>query len=510
MLVEGLELELEPAPGPTVAGNLRTHAVRAGGVLLGCKWLAQVLSWGVTLGVARLLAPADYGVMAAAGILLGLSDLFAEAGVGRALVQKSEVTVADYTHAFTLSLILSVACYLALLAGTGPAARFLRTPELTRVLPVMGALILLVPFRTVPLGILDRRLELKSQGVVHVVSTALQAGTVLALALLGGGYWSLVAGSVLGRVFEAASLAYLTGWRPRVGLSLRGAGGLLRYGAWVSGGSFLWYFYSNSDFAVVGRLEGPIVLGYYSLAFQLMSLPVQKVTANINQVTFPVFCRLQGDPGRVKRWYLRLNVLMVAAVLPTLLGAALVARDGVAVVFGAKWLPAVVPFQMLCAVGLVSVVAASLVSLLNALGRPDINFRYTAACAVVFPISFAVAGRWYGVIGVCGAWVVDYTLAVGLLLHCTRHVTAIRPWELIAAQAPVFRAGAVMAVCVVAAQTALGASAPAAARLVAAVVVGVVSFGGSLAVTARGTVLADLKALWNDLKGERGAAAFGG
>ena len=81
------------------------------------------------------------------------------------------------------------------------------------------------------------------------------------------------------------------------------------YGAWVSAGSFLWYFYSNSDFAVVGRLEGPVVLGYYSLAFQLMSLPVQKVTANLNQVTFPVFCRLQGEPERVKRWFLRMTTV---------------------------------------------------------------------------------------------------------------------------------------------------------------------------------------------------------
>ena len=503
MLVE----ELETASGSTVAGNLRTHAVRAGGILLVCKWLAQALSWGVTLGVARLLSPGDYGVMAAAGILLGLSDLFAEAGVGRALVQKREVTASDYTQAFTLSLILSLACYGMLLAGTAPAARFLRTPELNGVLPVMGALILLVPFRTVPLGILDRRLELKSQGLVHLISTTLQAGTVLGLAWGGAGYWALVAGAMLGRAFETLSLVYLTGWRPRVGLSVRGARELLRYGAWISGGSLLWYFYSNSDFAVVGRLEGPIVLGYYSLAFQLMSLPVQKVTANLNQVTFPVFCRLQKDPVRVKRWFLRLTVLMISVVLPTLLGAALVARDGMEVVFGAKWLPAVMPFRLLCVVGLISVVAASLISLLNALGRPDINFRYSAACAVVFPISFAIAGTYYGVMGVCTAWVVVYTLAVSLLLIGTRDLTTISLHDLISAQMPVVKAGGVMAICVIAAQSALGSTVPTAARLIAAVAVGVVSFGGCLWVTAQATVIADLKALWNDLRRERRAAS---
>ena len=69
----------------------------------------------------------------------------------------------------------------------------------------------------------------------------------------------------------------------------------------MSLGSLLWYVYSNSDYAVVGRMEGPVVLGYYSFAFQLMSMPVQKVTANINQMIFPVFCRLREDRARVRR-----------------------------------------------------------------------------------------------------------------------------------------------------------------------------------------------------------------
>ncbi len=503
MLVE----EVQAGPEPVVAENLRSHAVRAGGILIGCRWLAQVLSWGVTLGVARLLSPEDYGVMAAAALLLGLSDLFAEAGVGRALVQKAEVTASDYAHAFTLSLLLSIACYLVLLVASGPAARFLRTPELKMVLPVMGALILLVPFRTVPLGILDRRLEMKSQGLVHMISTALQASTVLSLAFLGAGYWALVVGSILARVFESLALARLTGWRPQLRFSLRGARDLLKYGAWVSGGSFLWYFYSNSDYAVVGRLEGPIVLGYYSLAFQLMSLPVQKLTANINQISFPVFCRLQGDLVRVKRWYLRLNVLMMAVILPTLLGAALVARDGIGVAFGTKWLPTVLPFQLLCVVGLLSVITTSLVSLLNALGRPDINFKYTATCAVVFPISFGLAGKSYGVIGVCVAWVLVYSVVVVVLLLCTRRVTSIGFWELISAHLPTAIAGAFMAVCVLGLQAGAGSSAPAVARLVAAIGVGVVSFAGSLWLIARETVIRDLVDLWKTLKG-RGADAL--
>lgn len=496
MVVEesGLALEAERAPG------LRARAIREGSAFIGCKWVAQGLSWMVTLGVARLLVPADYGVMAAAGMVLGLSDLLAEGGVGRALVQRPRAVVSEYAEAFTLSLVLSLGCYACILAGAGPAARFLRTPELTRVLPVMGSLVLLVPFRTVPLGILDRRLDMKAQGIVNVYTTILQASIVLGLAFLGARYWSLVAGAIAGRLFESVSLCALARWRPRVVVPGRGAGEMLRFGLWMSLGGLLWYVYSNSDYAVVGRIAGPAALGYYSLAFQLMSLPAQKVTANINQMIFPVFCRLRDEPARIKDWYLRLSVLTIFLVLPVLLGAALVARDGIETLFGAKWLPAVLPFQLLSGVGVLGVVAASHLSLLNSLGRPDLNFRYTAACAAVFPIGFSIAGEHYGVIGVCLAWLSIYAWAVALLVALTKGITNIKLGEMVLAQWPVARAAALMAVVVLAAQALLGA-APPAARLVAAVAAGAAAYAGCLMLTARHTVLADLRIVWRELKG---------
>ncbi|MFO0907029.1 MAG: lipopolysaccharide biosynthesis protein [Isosphaeraceae bacterium] len=506
MLVEECDTLCEessaPAIQPEASGALHARAIRGGSILIACKWAAQIVSWTVTLAVARLLSPEDYGVVAAAGVLLGLSDLFAEAGVGRALVQKPGITPRDYDRAFTLSLVLSLGCYAMLFASAPAAARFLRTPELTTVLPVMGVVILLVPYRTVPQGILDRNLQLKSQGVLFLISTGLQAATVFGLALAGAGYWSLVLGATLARLFECVSLAAVTGWRPRVVADLHGSRALLSYGLWISGGSFLWYFYSNSDFAVVGRLEGPVVLGYYSLAFQLMSLPAQKITANINQVAFPVFCRLQGDRAKVREWFLRLSVLMNAVVLPTLLGGALVAADGMQTLFGAKWLPAVLPFRILCVVGLLSVISSSLVSLLNALGRPDVNFRYTAACACVFPPAFAIAGQMYGVIGVCLAWVFVYLLAVGLMLAATRSITGLGLGDYLAAQAPALIAGTIMAAAVLLVGQQFAGRAPAPLRLMLEVATGVATYAGVLWIVAQDTIVADLRTFRRTLRGD--------
>lgn len=497
-LVETARIRDKAASG--VGAGERSRAIRGGGFLVACKWAAQLLSWGGTLGVARLLRPEDFGVIASAGLLLGLCDLFAEAGVGRALVQKDDVTPLDYDRAFTISVALSAACYLALLAGAPSASRWMRAPELTFVLPVMALYVLLVPFKTVPLGIMDRRLELKKQGLMHVVSIALQSSTVLTLAWLGAGYWALAAGALFSRVFECGTLAYFTGWRPRLTADLQGSAALLRYGLWMSGGSLLWYVYSNSDFAVVGRLEGPVVLGVYSLAFQLMSMPMQKVAANINQVAFPVLCRMRNEPERARNWYVRLTALMVAAVLPALLGGALVADDGIPTIFGARWSAAVQPFQVLCVVGLLNVFGASLITLLNALGRPDVNFKYTAVCACVYPAAFALTGRAYGVMGVCYAWVVLYSVGVSLLATLTKRITRLGLRDLIAPQLPALFAGGVMAAAVLAVRHSIGAGASAPARLVASVAAGVVSYSLAFGIAGRNSVIPDIRSLWGELR----------
>jgi O-antigen/teichoic acid export membrane protein len=463
----------------------------------------QLLVWGVTLAVARLLTPFDYGLMTTGMIFIGLADLLGEAGVGRALIQKKELEPADLGHAFTISLALSAGLYAALWAAAGPVGAYLDQPEFPPFLRVLGLFVLLVPFRTVPLALLDRDLRMGRQAAAHVLSSLLQSGTVLALALAGWGYWSLAVGTVVGRLLEVAALMRATGWAP--GLLLPGAGqlGLVRFGAHVMLGNLLWFLYSNSDFAVVGKFAGVVELGYYSLAYQLMSLPVLKLTSSINQIVYPVFCRLQDDRERLRDWYVRLTVLLSFLGAPTLAGMALVAPDAFSVLLGPKWGPAILPFRLLATVGVLLVVVASLPPLLNALGRPELPFRYTAVCAVIMPASFVVGVRVWGVVGVCLAWLVVYPVIVAGFYHFTRRVTGVGLGHLLRAHAPVLGAVLVMVACVLLAQHAARGLEPAGLRLALTVATGALVYAGVLMLFARRTVLADLLTLWAELRGRK-------
>jgi O-antigen/teichoic acid export membrane protein len=466
------------------------------------RLLVQGLVWVVTLWVARLLDPFDYGLMTTGMIFVGLADLLAEAGVGRALIQKKDLHQDDLHCAFSLSLVLATGL-VALLWGIAPlVATFFELPPLAEFLRVLALLVFTIPFRTIALALLDRELKMGRQAAVHVLSMVFQSATVLALALWGMGYWALAVGAFVSRILEAVLLGWAARWRPGLGWPRGEQLELVYFGMHVSLGTLLWALYSKADYAIVSKLVGATPLGWYALAFQLISIPVEKLTVNTNQVAYPVFCRLQDDRKRLHNWYLRLTVLLGFFGMPVLVGMALVAPDAFSLVLGERWAQAVLPFQLLSVVGIVRLYAASLPPLFNALGRPDVNLRYTAVCALVLPAGFYVGGSLAGLEGVCIAWLVLYPLIVAGLLVATRELTGLGLGEMLFAQRAVLGGVLFMTAVVLLVRWGLADLSWPWLRLGVSCAIGAASYAGFLLVFARHTVLADLRRLYRELRGD--------
>jgi teichuronic acid exporter len=486
---------------PPESRRLVGRAVRGGAILMAARLAMQAFVWTVTLVVARILHPDDYGLMTLATVCLILADLLAEAGFGKALIHKEDLRPGDVHAAFTMSFAVAVALYGVLFAVAGPAGEYLDVPGLPLLLRVLGLMVLLVPFRAIPLALLDRNLKLGRQAAAHVLCSVVQASLVLGLALAGAGYWALAAGAMTARVLEVVVLSYAAGWRPKLAWPAAGSGELLKFGIHASLASLLWFIYSNSDFAIVGKLAGATALGYYALAFQLISLPVQKLTANTNQIVYPVFCRLRHDPALLRDWYLRLTVLLGFLGMPAMAGMALVADDGFAVVLGPRWQPAVLPFQLLSVVGILMVYGVSLPPLLNALGRPDVNVRYAGTCTLLYPAAFAIGATTSGVTGVCIAWLILYPVILASLVTLTHRLTGVGLGALVWAQRQVVGAVLFMTAVVLAVRWGMADSERVWLRLVASVAAGAAAYAAVMLALARQTVLADVRALVRELRG---------
>jgi O-antigen/teichoic acid export membrane protein len=479
--------------------TLKRRAARGGAMLLGVRLGLQFVTAIVTIVVARFLQPFDYGVMTAGAILLDLADRLTEIGLGRALVRKPDLNEDDLAEAYTICSLLSWVSYALLFLLAGPAAVYFRDPRLTTYLRVAGLAVLLIPFRTIPASIIQHQMRLERLSVIQMASTLLQAAVLLPLAVGGFGYWSLVVAALAARLTEAVLLGAATGWWPRLRRPGAASGYLIRFGLHTSGSGLLYHLYSNADYAILGRLGGLVVLGYYTLAFNLVTLPVSRLTANLNQVAFPTFSRLQHDPERMWGWYLRLVGLIGLVGLPVMVGMALVAGDAIPLVLGAKWRPAVVPFQIMSLAGTTMLIATSLPPLFGVINRPDLNFKYSAACALVLPPAFYLLGRAYGATGVALAWALVYPMIACGLVVATRSLTGLGLRKFLVVLAPSLAGLAAMVATVGLVKCGLGGEASP-LRLALSIAAGILSYTPIAWWLGRRTVIADLRTLLGELR----------
>lgn len=488
--------------GAEAAGEagLRRSAVRGVASVVGSRLMVQVLTVVVTFEVARLLLPYDYGVVTTSAVFLNLGDALASAGLAVALVQKPELTERDMAEGFTLNLLLSLAICATLFAAAAPLAVYFELPDLKAALCISALTLLLSPFRTMSMALLDRRMQFGRQSAVFTASALAQSAVSLSAAYAGFGYWSLIASYCVARVLDTAAFSYLARWRPRLCLPGASGWGLIKFVLHVTGSTLAWQVFSQSDFAVAAKVVGPVELGYYALSFQLITLPANRLSSTFGQVAYTVFCRLQDRRDQVRAWYLRLVALAGAVGLPVFVGIALVAGDGVAVVLGPKWLPAAPILRLLCVPGYVLFLTCTLTPVLNAFGRPDLPAKYNAAYALFMPAAFLLAGRSYGLAGICAAWAVLYPAITAVLVYLTRPVLGFGVVALARSQVPACAASAAMAIAVLGIQWCLPGAGRAPLRLTLSVATGAAVYPAAVWMLARRTVVRDLRMMLQQLR----------
>jgi len=301
----------------------------------------------VTAALARLLVPEDYGLAGLATVYIGLAAILSQFGISAALIQRPELTPRYVRAGFTATVLIGVLTT-ALVWLTAPfAAAVLGNAALTPVIRGLSFTLMLANPGVVAEALLQRHLAWRTlmwaEVAAFVIGYALPA---LALAAAGYGVWALV-GSALGlNLVRSTALLKLQPhpkW-PRIGPEIRE---LLRYGSGFTLARVFNFGAGQGDNLVVGRVLGIVALGYYNRAFKLMLILVTYFATVTTRVLFPVMSRLQGDRERLRSTYLTGAAILGLVSAP--LGALMVvlAPEIVGVVLGPKWVPTILPFQIL-------------------------------------------------------------------------------------------------------------------------------------------------------------------
>lgn len=451
-------------------------------VLSGVAWqgmsrgVVQAVSWVSTVVVARLLEPADYGVMAVAGVFILILTMIGEMGLAQGLVQKSATSVEEEDGVLYLSLGLALVFYALLYLAAPAIARFYEIEELQPVLRVAGLSLIVSSLKAVPAALTMRSLDFRYRALVELAATLASTGTVLTMALSGMGVWSLVWGSLA--LHGVTTAGYLRRFPrfPRPSLRFAPLAGIVGYGMHIMGANMASVISTRADVFIIGKFLGEQLTGFYSLAFQLATIPLDKIGTVFNHVAFPSLARAKDDDAQCRAMFLEFHRYLLLIAYPLLLGIALVADDLVLLLLTEKWLPIVPVLQVICVVNALRVSGMLVTPLLNSRGKANLSLRYSLIGMILLPCAFLL-GVQFGLIGVAWSWIFAYPLLYALLVHYLRADLGVGIGQLLASARPAITAALGMALCVIAFRH-YSESAALPLRLFGAVAVGAIAYGG--------------------------------
>jgi O-antigen/teichoic acid export membrane protein len=459
------------------------------------RWAGQLLSWMATFVAARLLTPADYGVLAMATIAIGLARMVEDFGLDAILVQ--DRTIGARMQSELAGLIVGVGAGLCVLfiALAHPIADFFREPRVAPALFVLSALCLTDALQVVPRALLQRDLAFKRLALAQFVQVGATQLALIAAAVGGLGYLSLAFNSVAGAV---AVTALLLVWRP-ISLSwprgLQALSNPLRQGWRMIVTRVAYYGYSYADQTLIGRVLGKDELGAYSFSSTFSGIPLQEIGPVVTRVVPGVFSEVQDRRDELQRYFLLLTEFISYLAFPMSIGMALTADLFVPLLLGDQWHAVVAPTRILC---LYTIFGAAQLLVSHAMlwtGQFRAQMWCTVLSAVVMPVAFWYAVE-HGPVAIAWTWVAVYPLTNIPALAIAFRTVRITVWGWLFALLPAAAASVAMAVAVVALRSALPPTVPLLLQMVASAALGAAIYAAVGWLAFRERVLAIVRIVW--------------
>jgi PST family polysaccharide transporter len=408
---------------PVAEGSeLRRLAVRGAAVTVSAQGLALALQVVGTVILARLLTPADFGVVAMVTTFSLLLMSFGSNGFNEVIIQRDEMNRFQASNLFWITSAVGLILTIGFAAAGSLLARFYRNPLVAHVAVAMSAAIFITAASVIHLALLKRAMRFAAVSANDVVARAAYTAVTILLALRGWGYWALVAGIVAYALSTSIGALWLCRWVP--GLPRRGVGtrAMLRFAANVYGRFSANYFARNFDNLLVGCQFNAAALGFYKKAYDLFALSASQLTAPLHNVALAALSRLNQDPARFRRYLA--NSLGIVAFVGMAAGAnlTLVGKDVVRLALGPKWSESGRIFELF-GPGIGVMLLYSTIGWIHlSIGKPGRWLRWTILEFAVTALLFTVALHW-GPEGIAVAWSVSFwTLLIPAFWYAGRPI----------------------------------------------------------------------------------------
>jgi O-antigen/teichoic acid export membrane protein len=352
----------------------------------------------VTMILARLLAPADFGLVALMAFFTNVSLILVQAGLTTALIRHGETGPAEESSVFWLNIAGSALLSALLIAAAPPLARFYGQPLLAPLIWVAAAQVMLCSLVAVQTALLSRELRFASLAKLGIFSTALGGAAGVAAALAGAGVWALALQTTAIAALNCLGIWFVSAWRPRLHFNFREIRHLFGFGAWVAMSSVADVVYTQGVALVIGKLYGVRELGFYNRASSTQLLPMGVLAAIIARIALPLFSAKATDTDGLRRG-LKLSIEIGLFVgVPVMAGIALLPDLVIRVLFGDRWMPAAPVLCVLAGAGAFYPLHLLNVQAALALGEAAAVFRIQMVKSIL-GIAFVAGGSLFGIMG---------------------------------------------------------------------------------------------------------------
>ena len=356
---------------------------KSGGLISNLIWKfaerisAQLVTLIVSVVLARILDPSDYGVIAIVNIFIALANVFVVDGFGSALIQKKDADALDFSSVLYFNVAFSVALYFVLFFAAPYISDFYGEGYeiLTPVLRVLGLRLILAAANTVQHSYVAKKMIFRKYFWATLIGTSVSGIVGIAMAYSGFGVWSLVAQYLTGTAVNTLVLVISLHRLPILAFSFKRLRELLKFGARMLGSGLLIMGYQELRALIIGKLYSSKDLAFYDKGKQFPSLIVTNINTSIGAVLFPKMANEQDDLNKIKetaRNSIRFSSFIMS---PLMLGMLAVAEPFVRVVLTEKWLPCVPLLQLFCIVFLFQPIHTANMQAIKAIGRSDVYLR---------------------------------------------------------------------------------------------------------------------------------------
>lgn len=396
---------------------------------------SMALQMVVSIVVARLLLPEDFGVLAILTFFTALSIVVIDSGYSQTLIGKTEPTETDYKSVFIFNIGVSIALYALLVAISPLIASYYNLPIITRIAPVLMLLLPLSALCVIQNTIFAREFRFATLSRINFASSAVAGGVAIVMALNNCGVWSLVGQRIAQMVVKALLLWFYGSWRCSGQFSIHALKSMGSFSFRLMGTDMISYLYNNIAQLFIGKMYSADTLGYFNQAQKLKELPVTSAVQSFQSVTYPALANVKDNPAKLADSYRRVLMIVAAVMFPVMVGMIAIAEDMFTLLLTNRWAATVPYFKILSLAGLFYPLSMIAYNILKVSGDGKVILRLeiikkgimTIILALTIPHS-VTAIAW----GLVAMAVVEFILNIAASLR----TATLTPWQVVRALLP--------------------------------------------------------------------------